>query len=100
MQSSFQDQDYTLDSHNRITSPGKFEGELNYVPYLWDAVLNGFGTIVDGEGDNVTTRLELTPDDKLHWPNLYGDFADLWEDSQGFVHCQTFLRGDEPRYDG
>lgn len=76
----------------RICTPGKFEGCAIYVPHLWEAVLNGEGEEhpFQTEDDPQTTRLEITAEDRAEYPELNGiDFADLWEDDQGFVYCAT-----------
>ena len=41
--------DYTVDASGRIRTPGQFEAEMLYVPYFWDAYLNGFSDRDDGE---------------------------------------------------
>lgn len=33
---------YKVNEHGIITSPGKFEGEMLYAPYYYDAMLNGW----------------------------------------------------------
>jgi hypothetical protein len=38
--------------NGRIRNPGKFEGEMLYVPYFWEAYLNGCA-----DSDNRGTRL-------------------------------------------
>lgn len=46
--------DYKFDRHGRITSPGKFEGEMIYLPLYWEVGLDGladenrFGFQADG----------------------------------------------------
>ena len=62
-----------------ITSPGKFEGELDFVPFLWEQSLNGFTQDV---GNNYFVTLDAIG---INHPTLYG--AQLWEDGNGFVHC-------------
>jgi len=40
---------YNINERGIITSPGKFEGEKIYVPYYWEAYLNGFADRDDGK---------------------------------------------------
>jgi len=65
-----------------IRSPGKFEGEAIYVPYFWDAFLNG-----GADRDNGSVLgFDLTPEDKLEFPELIGRrTVKLMERSDGFV---------------
>jgi hypothetical protein len=58
--------DYTVDDHGRINSPGKFEGEMVYMPYFWDAYLDGFADDDDGE----TLSFNITPEDREQFPEL------------------------------
>lgn len=75
--------DYSLDYQGRIISPGKFEGEPAFVPYLWDCALLG------GDYDGDLIELEITPEDVEAWPDLAGKHrAFLREDGNGFVHCE------------
>ncbi len=77
--------DYSVDEHGIIRSPGKFEGEMLYVPFLWDAVLNGWGEFVGGWVEN-TERIHISPDAVLEFPELDGTLSVvLWETEQGFV---------------
>ena len=65
-----------------IRSPGKFEGEAVYVPYFWDAYLNGF---VDEDDGNV---LEFHVDhaDMEQFPELKrGQVIKLYCRDDGFV---------------
>lgn len=74
--------------HDRITSPGKFEGEPVFAPHFWDMGLQGFADSDDGQ----VYKFKITPKDREEWPQL-----DAWlgrkrtlslrEDDQGFVHC-------------
>lgn len=36
---------YNWNSHGAITDPGKFEGEMLYMPYFWQVSLDGCGDI-------------------------------------------------------
>lgn len=72
----------------RITAPGKFEGEPIFAPHFWNIALEGFADSDDG---NVFT-FRITQQDRQEIPGLDGwlghKFAlRLREDDQGFVHC-------------
>lgn len=70
----------------RIRSPGKFEGELVYVPYYWEYGLEG-GSDGDANGEFL---FNIDGDDVEVWPELRDViYLRLWEDSQGFVYCNT-----------
>lgn len=57
----------SYDVHNGIiTSPGKFEGEAIYVPYFWDAYLNGCADRDDG----TVLGFDVTKEDKVMFPEL------------------------------
>ena len=67
-----------------ITRPGKFEGEMCYVPYLWDLVLQGAGEWTDDGGDTVI----IESADREAFPELEdATEAYLEESEQGFVYC-------------
>jgi hypothetical protein len=78
--------DYEIDSHGIIRSPGKFEGEPRYVPYFWDAYLNGMAD----DDDGVTLTFDVNDDDRKLFPELEGvKHVYLEESDQGFVYSQT-----------
>lgn len=60
--------DYNVDERGVIRRPGKFEGEMLYVPYFWVAYLNGMADRDDGR----TLGFDVTPEDKLMFPELRG----------------------------
>lgn len=66
----------------RIQDPGRFEGEARYVPYFWDAYLNGLADRDDGTvlGFNIDDK------DREKFPELKGRrTVRLVQDAQGFV---------------
>lgn len=68
-----------------IRSPGQFEGEAIYVPYFWEAYLNGMADRYDGE----ILGFDLTPDDKAEFPELKGRrTVRLYQRDDGFV-CEA-----------
>lgn len=74
--------EYTVDKHGIIKSPGKFEGEMLYVPYFWDAFLNGFADRDNGK----IIGFDVTKEDKEEFPELKKHrTVRLQETDQGFV---------------
>jgi len=71
--------------NGRIHSPGQFEGKMVYVPYFWDAFLNGFA-----DRDNGTVLgFDVSPEDKKEFPELKGRrTVKLYQRDDGFV-CET-----------
>lgn len=82
---------YKVDANGIIRSPGKFEGEMLYVPYFWDMALQGFSNMEFDDEDNRTDAFTINADDRALFPEL-GDAAriELFESEQGFVYTQTF----------
>lgn len=72
--------------NGRICSPGKFEGEMLYVPFFWDVFLNGFCNRDDGE----VVSFYLEPEDRVMFPELgkRRRVLKLIERSDGFV-CEV-----------
>ena len=76
--------EYTLNEHGTITDPGKFEGEMYYVPYLWFEIMED-----DNGPDGDEKIFNLESDDELK--GLIPELKDvtmitLWEDNHGFVN--------------
>lgn len=63
-----------------ISNPGKFEGETLLTPYLYDCYLNGFGTTMELEPDELA-YFELEPDKK---------YVYLAESNDGFVSVELY----------
>ena len=85
--------DYANDGE-RITQPGKFEGEPIFAPYFWDLALQGLSDRDDGQ--TFTFRFAFSSPNDLQlsndWPTLRKWLGrkrtlNMREDSQGFVHC-------------
>lgn len=75
--------DYKVGPGGRIQSPGKFEGEMLYVPAFWEAGLEG---MADSDNGSIFT-FRLTPDDKKEYPELGKKRTlKLGEDGNGFVY--------------
>jgi hypothetical protein len=58
--------DYKIGLSGRIESPGKFEGEMLYVPYFWEAYLDGFADTDDGR----VLGFKIVPEDRAMFPEL------------------------------
>lgn len=75
-------QTFTVDSHGIIRNPGKFEGEMLYVPYFWESYLNGCADRDDGK----VLGFDVTAEDKTEFPELKRRrTVKLIETEQGFV---------------
>lgn len=73
--------EYTT-NNGRITSPGKFEGEMIYVPYFWGSYLDG---LADRDHNGIL-GFDLTQEDKELFPELkHRRTINLYENEQGFV---------------
>lgn len=57
---------YTVNAHGIIQTPGKFEGEMIYVPHFWNAGLEGFADQDDGK----TFRFNITDEDRQLFPEI------------------------------
>lgn len=70
----------------RIQSPGKFEGEPLYVPYFWDAYLDGWAD----EDDGIALWFNVTLGDVEEFPELAGaERVGLYCSEDGFVRGVT-----------
>ncbi len=78
---------YTVDAKGFIRSPGKFEGEPEYVPAFWDVSNDGFADADCGPNALFT----ITDRDRAEWPGLAKVAAlILHEREDGFVKCGVF----------
>lgn len=76
------EQDYKVDANGVIRTLGQFEGEMLYVPYFWDAFLNGFADNDDGR----ILRFKVTDDDRIQFPELKRKRSvRLYQRDDGFV---------------
>jgi hypothetical protein len=70
---------------DQVHHPGKFEGEAPYVPFYWEAYLNGMADRDDGK----VLGFDVTADDKALFPELRKRrTVKLVETEQGFV-CEV-----------
>lgn len=69
-----------------INQPGKFEGEMYYVPYFWEESMNG----ADWEADGVW-GIKITDEDRQKFPELAPEDAWIFleESEQGFVRGEV-----------
>jgi len=75
------DRDYGI-----ISTPGKFKGEMYFVPYFWDMALEGD---FDEDTGEIFT-FHITPSDRAFIPDLKGaKKIELYEDGQGFIHSEV-----------
>lgn len=58
-------ENYDVDKYGIITSPGKFEGEMLFVPHFYDVYLNGGA---DDCGKYVS--IEITAEDRAEFPEI------------------------------
>lgn len=67
-----------------IVRPGKFEGEMYYVPYFWD---QGGDEDVDDPAGMVYSVVKFSPVDRAQFPEIKRDDFALWmyERDDGFV---------------
>ena len=82
---------YDVNEQGVITSPGKFEGEMLYVPYFWDHVMSGMGESFPDDNGTQTEAFCIIPEDAEEFTELADDvgrYLYLWEDSQGFIHTE------------
>lgn len=80
------EQEYKI-LNNKIVSPGKFEGEMYYVPHYWGNALDGFADESHNNGEQEIAIFHLNAGDVENFPELEGiQVLEVWEDRQGFVH--------------
>lgn len=91
-------QNYTVGKDGLITSPGKFENEMLYAPFFYDAMLNGEGdTEYDGL-DGPETSFKITAEDRKEFPELgRTKYVTIWESEQGFVFVIEYATEKEYR---
>ena len=73
---------FAVSAEGRITSPGKFQGEMAYVPYFWSLYLDGCADRDDGD----VLGFDVGRKDREMFPELKGRrTVNLIEDFDGFV---------------
>jgi hypothetical protein len=74
------------DYEAEVRRPGKFEGEAPWVPYFWDALLDGMADEDDGE----VAWFTVTDEDRELFPELAGvERVGICEDGSGLVYGRT-----------
>lgn len=58
---------FTVNSHGRIMSLGKFAGQRLYVPYFWNKVIEGWQ---DDEDEDGTPVFYVTEEDRAEFPEI------------------------------
>jgi hypothetical protein len=78
---------YRPSSDGLIRTPGKFEHEMLYVPYFWDAALNG-----ESSTDTGSVFFTIIDDlDRAQFPELGTAYGIALEESeQGFIYSRLF----------
>lgn len=74
---------YSIDKDGFITSPGKFEGEMLFVPHFYDIYLNG------GADDNgKIISIEISAEDRAEFPEIpkRAKKIKLYVSDSGFVY--------------
>lgn len=73
---------YACDDNGLITNPGKFEGEMIYLPYMWEQSLEFCTQHSDG-----SVSVEVTDHDKMLFPEIPPRTKSIRmeESSDGFV---------------
>lgn len=80
---------YGVDSKTgRITSPGKFEGEMLYAVYYWEWMLNGDGENMEDDDGTLYTVFDVAPEDRVLFPEIPDSIykVALMEADCGFVY--------------
>ena len=98
--------EYSYDEHYIITDPGKFEGQMLYVPFFWKMALDGFG---DGFGWDDETGKPVDWFKLDEWKIVFPpalikssldpdepSFLFLWETDQGFVETEIKTLSEVP----
>ena len=74
---------YDINEKGMIISPGKFQGEMIYVPYYWEAFLSGWADRDDGK----VLGFDITPEDRAIFGLMLKGrrTVRLYERDDGFV---------------
>ena len=77
-----------------VKGPGKFEGERPWVPYFWEAVLDGDddSKLIDGYAVSFFIVMRGDKDTFAELKDVYA--ISVFEDEQGFVHGGTWSKYD------
>lgn len=81
---------YQLNEQGIIIDPGKFEGEMWYVPELWDQVLDGCEDAAIENGGSPISLIKV--DEEMRKKYNISDDTYAWmlfETGDGFVYCNS-----------
>lgn len=84
-------EEFDVDDHGLITSPGKFEREPEWVPYYWGMSCEDDTDFTGPEGMETEIRIfYVSKWESFKFSDLNsGDVVYLWEDEQGFVNSSV-----------
>ena len=90
---------YVIDKRGCICNAGKFEGEMEYVPFFWDASGDGSAETLDWSDGAATYIVEVDADDRAAWSSIGADIVamHLQESEQGFVSCEALTQAELDR---
>ena len=76
-----------------IVTPGKFEGEVIYAPFLHDLMSEGCTEVVY-DGDKCVDYVEVDDDMREEFPEIASDsdILSLVETCDGFVECREWTK--------
>ena len=81
--------EFSINSYGIIDSPGKFEGECQYVPYYYNLLMHSCQDedLYENRFDDIHYSLFIVTDkDRESFPELQDvKVVSLWESSMGFV---------------
>jgi hypothetical protein len=78
---------YDVIGRGSITSPGKFEGEMLYVPAMWESTMHGGG---DADFGSVQFVI-FTDEDRKEFPEIGPTYGMAMEESeQGFIYTEEY----------
>ncbi|SVD57496.1 uncharacterized protein METZ01_LOCUS410350 [marine metagenome] len=90
MKNDFFYENYKTDKNKIIITPGKFEGEMYYVPHFWQIYLDG-GHDEETEDGEIVFKVETYEKDK--YPELSdAHYLLLFEDVLGFIYGRWLTR--------
>jgi hypothetical protein len=83
--------EYEINEGGVIQSPGKFEAEMLYAPYFYEALMDGLADDRDDtDPDCPVATFVVSADDLAEFPELGGAMlVKCWEDTSGFFYCAT-----------
>ena len=95
---------YDVDAHGIIRSPGEFESEMLYVPYFWEASMDGSADELIWADDTSTYVVLVDKEDIEQFPELAGVYAvSMAKSDTGFVNSLIYspyscMSGFQPFY--